>query len=65
MSEPKTIQPRNSELILRLLPPPVAALPADHLVFFLLDLAAELDPRPSMWSTRPEIPLGSRPMSRA
>jgi transposase len=43
MSKPKTFRPRNPEQTLLLPPSPVEWLPANHLVFFLLDLAAELD----------------------
>jgi hypothetical protein len=40
----KTFRPWNPEQTLRLPPSPVDWLPENHLVFFLLDLAAELDP---------------------
>jgi hypothetical protein len=43
MSKPKTFRPWTPEQTLLLQPSPVEWLPADHLVFFLLDLAAELD----------------------
>ena len=43
MSKPKTFRPWNPEQTLLLPPSPVEWLPANHLVFFLLDLAAELD----------------------
>jgi transposase len=43
MSKPKTFHPWNPEQTLLLPPSPVEWLPANHLVFFLLDLAAELD----------------------
>ena len=42
MSKPKTLRPWNPEQTL-LPPSPVEWLPANHLVFFLLELAAELD----------------------
>lgn len=44
MRKLKTFRPWNPEQTLLLLPPsPVEWLPANHLVFFLLDMAAELD----------------------
>ena len=43
MSKPKTFRTWNPEQTLLLPPSPVEWLPANHLVFFLLDLAAELD----------------------
>ena len=43
MSKPKTFRPWNPEQTLLLPPSPVEWLPANRLVFFLLDLAAELD----------------------
>ena len=43
MSKPKTFRPWNPEQTLLLPPSPVDWLPANHLVFFLLDLATELD----------------------
>jgi transposase len=43
MSKPKTFRPWNPEQTLLLPPSPVEWLPVNHLVFFLLDLAAELD----------------------
>ena len=43
MSKPKTFRPWNPEQTLLLPPSPVDWLPENHLVFFLLDLAAELD----------------------
>ncbi len=43
MSKPKTFRPWIPEQTLLLPPSPVEWLPANHLVFFLLDLAAELD----------------------
>ena len=43
MSKPKTFRPWNPEQTLLLPPSPVDWLPANHLVFFLLDLASELD----------------------
>jgi len=43
MSKPKTFRPWNPEQTLLLPPSPVEWLPANHLVFFLLDMAAELD----------------------
>jgi transposase len=43
MRKPKTFRPWNPEQTLLLPPSPVEWLPANHLVFFLLDLAAELD----------------------
>ena len=43
MSKPKTFRPWNPEQTLLLPPSPVEWLPANHLVFFLLDQAAELD----------------------
>ena len=43
MSKPKTFRPWNPEQTLLLPPSPVEWLPKNHLVFFLLDLAAELD----------------------
>ena len=39
----KTFRPWNPEQTLLLPPSPVDWLPQNHLVFFLLDLAAELD----------------------
>jgi len=39
----KTFRPWNPEQTLLLPPSPVDWLPENHLVFFLLDLAAELD----------------------
>ena len=42
MRKPKTFRPWNPEQTL-LPPSPVEWLPANHLVFFLLDMAAELD----------------------
>ena len=39
----KSFRPWNPEQILLLLPSPVNWLRENHLVFFLLDLAAELD----------------------
>ena len=41
MSKPKTFRPWNPEQTLLLPPSPVEWLPVNHLVFFLLDLAAE------------------------
>jgi transposase len=43
MSKPKTFRPWNPEQTLLLPPSPVEWLPENHLVFFLLDLASELD----------------------
>ena len=43
MRKPKTFLPWNPEQTLLLPPSPVDWLPANHLVFFLLDLADELD----------------------
>jgi transposase len=43
MSKPKTLRPWNPEQTLLLPPSPVEWLPEHHLVFFLLDLASELD----------------------
>jgi transposase len=43
MSKPKTFRPWNPEQTLLLPPSPVEWLPEHHLVFFLLDLAGELD----------------------
>jgi hypothetical protein len=43
MSKPKTFRPWNPLQTLLLPPSPVEWLPANHLVCFLLDLAAELD----------------------
>jgi transposase len=43
MSKPKTFRPWNPEQTLLLPPSPVEWLPEHHLVFFLLDMAGELD----------------------
>lgn len=43
MDKPKSFRPWNPEQTLFLPPSPVDWLPENHLVFFLLDLAAELD----------------------
>jgi len=43
MIKPKSFRPWNPEQTLLLPPSPVDWLPENHLVFFLLDLAAELD----------------------
>ena len=43
MSKAKTFRPWNPEQTLLLPPSPVEWLPENHLVFFLLDLASELD----------------------
>ena len=43
MVKPKSFRPWNPEQTLLLLPSPVDWLPENHLVFFLLDLAGELD----------------------
>ncbi|MGL6134548.1 MAG: transposase [Prochlorococcaceae cyanobacterium] len=43
MNKPKTFRPWNPEQTLLLPPSPVDWLPEHHLVFFLLDLASELD----------------------
>ena len=43
MLKPKSFRPWNPEQTLLLLPSPVDWLPENHLVFFLLDLAGELD----------------------
>jgi hypothetical protein len=43
MSKPKTFRPWNPEQTLLLPPSPVEWLPEQHLVFFLLDLVADLD----------------------
>jgi hypothetical protein len=43
MSKPKTFRPWNPEQTLLLPPSPVEWLPEQHLAFFLLDMAAELD----------------------
>ncbi|MGB5136653.1 MAG: hypothetical protein WBN89_15945 [Prochlorococcaceae cyanobacterium] len=43
MSKPKPFRPWNPEWTLLLPPSPVEWLPEHHLVFFLLDLAAELN----------------------
>jgi transposase len=43
MVKPKSFRPWNPEQTLLLPPSPVDWLPANHLVFFLLDLAGELD----------------------
>jgi len=43
MQKPKSFRPWNPEQTLLLHPSPVEWLPENHLVFFLLDLAAELD----------------------
>ena len=43
MSKPKTFRPWNPEQTLLLPPSPVEWLPEHHLVFFLLDMASELD----------------------
>ncbi len=42
MVKPKSFRPWNPEQTLLLPPSPVDLLAANHLVFFLLDLAAEL-----------------------
>ncbi|MEB3184563.1 MAG: transposase [Cyanobacteriota bacterium] len=46
MKKPKTFRPWNPEQTLLLPPSPVEWLPANHQVFFLLDMAAELDLSP-------------------
>ena len=43
MSKPKTFRPWNPEQTLLLPPSPIDWLPENHLVFFLRDLATELD----------------------
>ncbi len=43
MVKPKSFRPWNPEQTLLFPPSPVEWLPENHLVFFLLDLAAELD----------------------
>ena len=43
MSKPKAFRPWNLAQTLLLPPSPVEWQPANHLVFFLLDLAADLD----------------------
>jgi transposase len=43
MVKPKSFRPWNPEQSLLFPPSPVDWLPENHLVFFLLDLAAELD----------------------
>ena len=43
MVKPKSFRPWNPEQTLLLPPSPVEWLPENHLVFFLLDLAGELD----------------------
>ena len=43
MIKPKSFRPWNPEQTLLLPPSPVDSLPENHLVFFLLDLAVELD----------------------
>lgn len=43
ISNPKTFHPWNPAQTLLLPPPPVEWLPEQHLVFFLLDLVAELN----------------------
>ncbi|SBO44299.1 hypothetical protein [Cyanobium sp. NIES-981] len=43
MVKPKSFRPWNPERMLLLPPSPVEWLPENHLVFFLLDLAAGLD----------------------
>jgi hypothetical protein len=58
----KTFRLWNPEQTLLLPPSPVDWLPENHLVFFLLDLAAELDlgvPRQSPWpSVRAQVVAG-------
>jgi hypothetical protein len=43
MLKPKSFRPWNPEQTLLFPPSPVEWLPENHLVFFLLDLAADLD----------------------
>ena len=64
MVKPKSFRPWNPEQTLLLLPSPVDWLPENHLVFFLLDLAGELDLEKSTPSTGSRIPTERRPAGK-
>jgi hypothetical protein len=64
MVKPKSFRPWNPEQTLLLLPSPVDWLPENHLVFFLLDLAGELDLEKSAPSTGSRIPTERRPAGK-
>ena len=61
MVKPKSFRPWNPEQMLLLPPSPVDWLPENHLVFFLLDLAAELDLEPIHAIYRQKDPRGEKP----
>ena len=60
MVKPKSFRPWNPEQTLLLPPSPVEWLPENHLVFFLLDLAAELDFEPIHAVYRQKDPRGEK-----
>lgn len=60
MVKPKSFRPWNPEQTLLLPPSPVDWLPENHLVFFLLDLAAELDLEPIHAVYRQKDPRGEK-----
>ena len=61
MVKPKSFRSWNPEQTLLLPPSPVDWLPDDHLVFFLLDLAAELDLEEIYAVYRQKDPRGEKP----
>jgi hypothetical protein len=63
MSKPKTFRAWNPEQTLLLPPSPVEWLPANQLVLFLLDLAAELDLSAIDAVYEARDPRGTRPTS--
>ena len=60
MLKPKTFRPWNPEQTLLLHPSPVDLLPENHLVFFLLDLAGDLDPEAIHAVYRQKDPRGKK-----
>jgi len=64
MVKPKSFRPWNPEQTLLLPPSPVEWLPENHLVFFLLDLAGELDLEEITPFTGRRIRGARRPTSR-
>jgi hypothetical protein len=64
MVKPKFFRPWNPEQTLLLPPSPVDWLPENHLVFFFLDLAGELDLEEIHAAFRQKDPRGKKPTIR-
>ena len=60
MSKPKSFRPWVPEQTLLLPPSPVDWLPADHLVFFMLELPNELDFEAFLAPSRHKDPRGEK-----